>query len=146
MAKTSGTVTQSFSVNVNVDSLINKLVEQIPQLVEDAIADQAGGCDIDDWEYDGEYVSVSGKYTTGYSAVSYPATREDPAEYDETRDIDAINENKLIEYIKSHIEKQIDITDALDDISVSAYEDDTDAEYEEDEPDWDMMPGGHDDY
>lgn len=144
--KSYGTVRQKIDVSINILNIIEKIVDAISDTLIEAINQEASDCEIDDYEFDGDNVCYSGYYETDYSSTYYPGTRFDPPEYDEKRGIECLDEKTITEYIRNNIPKNIDITDIIDSLSVRISEDDDDSSYEEDKPDWDSMPGGHDDY
>lgn len=143
--KTFGTFQQSLSVCINLNKLGELIENTLKELVTDYLSTVADDIDTDNIDIlieDDNLTIYDIRYTGSYTHTHYNATYTDPAEDDVTLSPDAsdFDAKKLVTYINEHC------PDWMKDMIAHANIDvDDDISFEESEPDWDSMPGGHDD-
>lgn len=136
-----GTFRKSAHVRINIEKLTNHIAQRITDFISDAVATQAETSSPADYEWnDADIFEVNVDYEGSYKTTRTNATREEPAYEDtefkpETLDVDALKKY-LSDRIPEHMKDLIEICSLSE----------SDIELTPDEPDWDSMPGGHDDY
>lgn len=148
MTKTSGTLTQKITMSFDINTLLENIAEIIHEQVDNALDSI-----VDDHELDESYtiedgqIIIEGNYKTSYTSTGYPATLTDPPEYDFSRTIDCLDADTIMKHIRDNIlPKHINSSDIMKNITLDIDESEDDVTYDEYEPDWDSMPGGHDYY
>ena len=140
--QSNGTLEQPFTINIDYEKIVQYLIDSIADTLIDSLSDQLDTINSCKLSTDNDYlITCSGTYDNNYSANSNPATRDLPAEYECTKHFEQLNSDKIKEYVNSKLPENLRNL-----ITVSITENDNDAKLKELEPDWDSMPGGHDDY
>lgn len=149
MKRTTGTFKQPMNVRININKLYDKIQETICDLVIDylhTIADDIDDGNID-IEFDDTDINIYNIiYKGAYIYTHLDATLLDPPEDDMEHKPSRcdLTETDMQAYIQEHAPEWL-----KDFIQVANIDTDIDTEYVEEleyEPDWDTMPGGHDDY
>ena len=140
--QSNGTLTQPFTIDIDYEKIIEYLIDSIADALTDALSDQINDINSYKLSTENDYLlTCSGTYDTNYSAKLYPATHDSPAECECKKHFEQLNSDKIKEYVNSKLPENLRNL-----ITVSITENENDAKLKENEPDWDSMPGGHDDY
>lgn len=130
MRTNSGTLKQKFLIKLD----LSKLIDHIAVQIEDALS-----TDFEDVELEVDYsdheVDMSGEYKTDYTHSWCEATLYDPPEDEMEREYIGEEGTGLLNFLPEQIAKLI---------TLRVIEDEDNVEYEDFEPDPDMMPGGWD--
>ena len=144
--KSYGKFIEPVSVSINIEQFCDYVQDTLKELVLDFLNDHADNasdnkCDI--YIEDGilyiNDLDIEGSYTSHY----YPATLIDPPEYDleVTPDDDDLTGDDLQQYLMEHAPEWL--RPYISHVKIAI--DSEHREIKEYEPDWDSMPGGHDD-
>lgn len=143
MKNESGTFSRPVSITVNIEALTSFIAEAITSIIAEGIAQQADIQDEPEYEWsDADEFTVNTRYSGNYRNVHYDATLESPAEDNISYSVDELDMNKLQQHLTDNLPDNVKNFVKI----TSVWEDEDETDFEEYEPDWDMMPGGHDDY
>lgn len=140
-----GTFTQQLCINIDVEQL-NRLIETTLQnLVSDyiaKIADSVDNANTDIYMEDDTLVLDGIKIEGYYSCYKSHATKTTPPEEELSLhpDMSDVNSKEIVEYINENAPEWL--RNLVQHIRIHTSDDDI--KYNEYEPDWDAMPGGHD--
>lgn len=129
MSETTGTVTQKFRINVDINKLTECIVDNI--LHQISCDKNISSVDLDEYYTDGGDLEITGTYDTDFKSYYSPATRYEPAEEDMQRFYIGEDGVGLLDTLPENIRKLIDVS--------NVEEDEDDADYKCDEPDEDAI-------
>jgi len=103
--KERGTIKRNIRVDVDMQDFIeNVLYEYVASAIAKSDS-QIDEVEFDDWDMDGENIVLYGKYETGCTITTHPATLEEPEEYDVDCDCEYIDNEKVQENFDLHLLK-----------------------------------------
>lgn len=147
MRPNNGTVRQKINVSVNTSIIIDQIIDDIAESILSAITEYTSDCNIyEDYEIYDNDVEFQGYYDTPYSERRYFDTDIDTAYCEIKKDIAELDNKIVTDHVKKHIIENTDIAKLVKNLKVTIDENEDDAYYEPEEPDYDSMPCGHDDY
>lgn len=143
-----GTFKQPVSITIDLSNLLDKIQETLQDLIIDYMK-HTTNVDVDDIdiEFDGDDLIVNNIICTGeYSCIHSNATLTEPAYDDEqfSPDLSSINKTDMTIYINQNAPEWLKNCITVRNIHIDI----NDIEISNEptwEPDWDTMPGGHDD-
>ena len=78
-----GTLTQKFKIEIDIDKLLSHITDSIlEQIFDDEDIDSV---DFDEYYIEDTNLVIDGSYDAGFKSIYCPATRWEPADYEEER-------------------------------------------------------------
>lgn len=125
MSETTGTVTQKFRINVDINKLTECIVDNILHQIN--TDKDISSVDLDEYYLEDDSLVITGTYDTDFKSYYSPATMYEPAEEDMQRFYIGEDGVGLLDTLPEDIRKLIDVS--------NVEEDDDDADYKYCEPD-----------
>ena len=134
MGETTGTVTQKFRINVDINKLTECIVDNILHQIN--TDKDISSVDLDEYYLEDDSLVITGTYDTDFKSYYSPATRYEPAEEDMQRFYIGEDGVGLLDTLPEDIRKLIDISKVEEDEDDADYKCDESDEYDRAYDEW----------
>ena len=134
MSETTGTVTQKFRINVDINKLTECIVDNILHQIN--TDKDISSVDLDEYYLEDDSLVITGTYDTDFKSYYSPATRYEPAEEDMQRFYIGEDGVGLLDTLPEDIRKLIDISKVEEDEDDADYKCDESDEYDRAYDEW----------
>ncbi len=134
MSETTGTVTQKFRINVDINKLTECIVDNILHQIN--TDKDISSVDLDEYYLEDDSLVITGTYDTDFKSYYSPATRYEPAEEDMQRFYIGEDGVGLLDTLPEDIRKLIDVSNVEEDEDDADYKCDESDEYDRAYDEW----------